>query len=266
MNPNFLDNISAMSKEFHGKYKRNLVMTSGYRSTEYQAALYKDAQAKYGENARSYVAPPGNSLHEKGIAADINYSASGKKDIDLADDTGLLAKYSLYRPLKNARSKEHWHIEPIGSRTGSNTENKNMSGDGKNDPSKKPSSGAIVAAKQEKKEVKKNNTPKTIDKTNASKETKQNLKSVDGVKVVKKPKEFACPTPEVTNTVSDKSNKEEMVNKNSKSLAQGTKSREVESSQSKDTGAKIININNTNPVEKQSFSANQLFKGGKING
>jgi len=57
-----------------------------------------------------------------------------------------------------------------------------------------------------------------------------------------------------------------LVNKNSKSLAQGTKSREVESSQSKDTGAKIININNTNPVEKQSFSANQLFKGGKING
>ena len=242
MNPNFLDNISAMSKEFYGKYKRNLVMTSGYRSSETQAALYKDAVAKYGASAGSYVAPPGRSLHEKGIAADINFSSSLKKDIDLADNTGLLAKYGLWRPLKDYKSKEHWHIEPIGSRKGAD---KSAPGDGLNNPAAKPTPKALTETKQEMK-------PKPATKTADTKSIKPNPEAV------KKQKELLTP-------VTNKCNKEQAVNTNSKSLAQGTKSREAEGSQSNKTGANIININSSNSNEKQSGSAKELFREGKIN-
>lgn len=50
---------------------------SGYRSPEHQGRLYQDALEKYGspEAARKWVAPPGKSQHNHGLAADLRYGS-----------------------------------------------------------------------------------------------------------------------------------------------------------------------------------------------
>ena len=83
-------------------------LVSGYRSTERQSELWADAVAKYGdpEVADNWVAPPGRSMHERGLAVDLG------GDLELAvhviDELGL----PLWRPLAN----EPWHFELQGSR------------------------------------------------------------------------------------------------------------------------------------------------------
>ena len=81
---------------------------SGDRDSETQARLWEEAVATYGpDEARNWVAPPGHSNHEKGIA------------IDFGGDMALLAQlapqYGLYQPM----DWEPWHWEPLGSRDGS---------------------------------------------------------------------------------------------------------------------------------------------------
>lgn len=79
---------------------------SGDRDTETQTRLWNEAVAKYGEEeARNWVAPPGHSNHEKGIAVDIG------GDLELAAQ--LAPQFGLYRPM----SWEPWHFEPVGSRS-----------------------------------------------------------------------------------------------------------------------------------------------------
>lgn len=54
------------------QFGKSVHVTSGYRSTVKQKALYDEAVAKYGsKKAGDHVAPPGNSQHELGTAADI---------------------------------------------------------------------------------------------------------------------------------------------------------------------------------------------------
>jgi hypothetical protein len=83
-------------------------LVSGYRSTERQSDLWTDALAKYGdpEVADNWVAPPGRSMHERGLAVDLG------GDLDLA--VGLVDELQLplWRPLDN----EPWHFELVGSR------------------------------------------------------------------------------------------------------------------------------------------------------
>ena len=52
-----------------------ITINSGFRSPERQAQLYEEALAKYGSEAeaRKWVAPPGNSRHNHGLAADLAY-------------------------------------------------------------------------------------------------------------------------------------------------------------------------------------------------
>lgn len=80
-------------------------LVSGDRDTETQTRLWNEAVAKYGpEEARNWVAPPGHSNHEKGIAADLG------GNLELAAQ--LAPQFGLYRPM----SWEPWHFEPVGSR------------------------------------------------------------------------------------------------------------------------------------------------------
>jgi hypothetical protein len=84
-----------------------LTVTSGYRSNERQAELFAAAVRKYGSEAaaRKWVAPPGKSKHNHGVAADLGGNLSVLND-------ALLRKYGLYRPMQ----WEPWHVELIGSR------------------------------------------------------------------------------------------------------------------------------------------------------
>lgn len=81
-------------------------LVSGFRSEERQAALWRDAVAKYGSEsaARKWVAPPGKSNHNRGQAVDI-----GGTDEGMAWARQNLARYGLWQPM----SHEPWHFEVL---------------------------------------------------------------------------------------------------------------------------------------------------------
>lgn len=102
LNKQFESALNRLIKDSGGRIK----VTSGYRSVERQTQLWNAALKKYGspEAARKWVAPPGKSNHNHGLAADI----AGDKKWAHAN----AAKYGLVFPLAN----EDWHIEPINAR------------------------------------------------------------------------------------------------------------------------------------------------------
>jgi D-alanyl-D-alanine carboxypeptidase-like protein/putative Flp pilus-assembly TadE/G-like protein len=83
-------------------------VVSGYRSTAEQSRLWDDALTRYGvpEAADDWVAPPGSSMHERGLAVDL------AGDLRLAVATVDRLGLPLWRPLEN----EPWHFELVGSR------------------------------------------------------------------------------------------------------------------------------------------------------
>lgn len=78
-------------------------VVSGFRSSDKQTILWADAVARYGtaEAADDWVARPGTSMHEKGLAVDLGgnleMAAAIVADLDLP----------LHRPLPH----EPWHFE-----------------------------------------------------------------------------------------------------------------------------------------------------------
>lgn len=110
------DTISGLDAEFRQSFERmikdapehvrkELKITSGYRSPELQEQLWRDALKKYGsaKEARKWVAPPGRSQHNKGMAKDLHYASDRTKEW-VHKNAG---NYGLAFPLKN----EPWHIE-----------------------------------------------------------------------------------------------------------------------------------------------------------
>lgn len=105
LNAEFQANLNRMIADSGGRLK----ITSGYRSVDRQRQLFDAAVKKYGSvaAARKWVAPPGRSNHNHGLAADLGYSADGR-----AWAHANAEKYGLYFPLAN----ESWHIEPLTTR------------------------------------------------------------------------------------------------------------------------------------------------------
>ncbi|WP_019403037.1 MULTISPECIES: M15 family metallopeptidase [unclassified Chelatococcus] len=96
--------------------RQNLRINSGYRSPERQAQLFDQALAKYGSEqaARKWVAPPGRSRHNFGMAVDLGY---GQKGTPIYDEVRQWVhqnanRFGLHFPMAH----EPWHVEPIGSR------------------------------------------------------------------------------------------------------------------------------------------------------
>ena len=89
---------------------------SAYRSVERQAQLYADAVRKYGSEAaaRKWVAPPGRSNHNRGLAVDLSYTGDGR---EWAHQNAY--RFGLHFPMDH----EPWHIEPIGVRDGTYNRN-----------------------------------------------------------------------------------------------------------------------------------------------
>ena len=96
--------VEALIKASAGRVR----LVSGYRSGERQSELWADAVAKYGdpEVADNWVAPPGGSMHERGLAVDLG------GDLELAVRLIDELQLPLWRPLSN----EPWHFELLGSR------------------------------------------------------------------------------------------------------------------------------------------------------
>lgn len=85
---------------------------SGRRSPERQAQLWAEAVKKYGdpEIADNWVARPGHSKHEVGLAADLAYADAAAKSWAHQN----AAQFGIHFPLAN----EDWHAELMGTRGG----------------------------------------------------------------------------------------------------------------------------------------------------
>lgn len=97
-----------------------LRITSAYRSPEVQAVLWENALAKYGspEAARKWVAPPGKSQHNFGMAVDFaDASGSLLRDPNSREARWIAenaARFGLAVPM----SWEPWQVELAGARDG----------------------------------------------------------------------------------------------------------------------------------------------------
>lgn len=99
----------------------SVTITSGTRTPERQAELWKQALAKYGDEAtaRKWVAPPPGyklsdgsiaqgSFHQKGLANDLKFENDAVRKW-VHENAG---RFGLYFPLDN----EPWHVELRGTR------------------------------------------------------------------------------------------------------------------------------------------------------
>jgi hypothetical protein len=113
MTSDFNGSLERMFSEAPPEIQAQLRVGSGFRSVERQAQLWADALVKYGspEAARKWVAPPGNSQHNMGNAADLKYLDPAAK----AWAHQNASRYGLAFPLGN----EPWHIELASARGGS---------------------------------------------------------------------------------------------------------------------------------------------------
>lgn len=98
--------FAEMAKEFKEKFGHAPTITGGKRSLAKQAQLFQELGPARAAKPQPY-AP-----HIAGLALD-----AMSNDMTVADNSGLLAKHGLWRPLKNwKRTKEPWHVEVMGSR------------------------------------------------------------------------------------------------------------------------------------------------------
>jgi hypothetical protein len=106
LHPDLARAVGRLISAAHGAVR----VVSGYRSPDEQAALWADALRRYGsaEVADDWVAPPGRSMHNKGLAVDLG------GDLELAARLVQELGLPLHRPLPN----EPWHFELVGTRAG----------------------------------------------------------------------------------------------------------------------------------------------------
>ena len=93
LNPEFASRLRCLFANVPG-----LSIVSGFRTHAEQAALY--------EEKPELAAPPGHSMHELGLAADLAFSSESSRD-QAHSSAGSCG-------LEFPMSYEPWHIEPIG--------------------------------------------------------------------------------------------------------------------------------------------------------
>jgi hypothetical protein len=112
--------ITNLDPEFAGQLQRfvsarpGISIYSGARSIERQQQLWDAKLKETGGDvaaARKWVAPPGKSKHNHGLAGDLRYADDAARQWAHAN----AGAYGLNFPMKH----EPWHIEPIGARASS---------------------------------------------------------------------------------------------------------------------------------------------------
>lgn len=91
LNDELKSRMTAMASEYLQKYGQKIIITSAYRTTEDQIRLRSQGAAA---GAKYLVGSVGGSLHLTGNAVDID-----SRQAELAESSGLLAKYGLVRPI-----------------------------------------------------------------------------------------------------------------------------------------------------------------------
>lgn len=100
LNPEVKRLFLAMAEEYGEQTSQSIQVNRGFATRDEQAAQYNKDPRK--------AAPPGSSLHEFGLAIDIN-----SVDANRLEKLGLMRKYGFTRPVGG----ETWHIEPAGIST-----------------------------------------------------------------------------------------------------------------------------------------------------
>jgi putative chitinase len=109
LKPTMKRRFTAMAAEHYQKTGKKLQINSALRTRADQERMWK----KYGPKR---AAPPGRSLHESGVAIDVN-----TPDVQRLQKLGLLKKYGFWLPYF---PKETWHLEPVeGSKAGGQPDN-----------------------------------------------------------------------------------------------------------------------------------------------
>src|SRR5215471_14162749 len=104
VNPQLASAVQAMINLSGGR----IWVNSGFRDHALQAQLYAQAVRQHGAaQAGNWVAPPGHSNHERGLAVDLG------GDMSLAHQ--LAPRVGLWFPM----SWEPWHVEMPSTRQGS---------------------------------------------------------------------------------------------------------------------------------------------------
>lgn len=112
LNPQVQAALARMVAAMPAGIRGGLRINSGFRSERRQAELFSQAVQKYGSEqaARRWVAPPGRSQHNHGMAVDLGFGSPEVKDW-VRQNAGA---YGLTFPMAH----EPWHIELAGGRSG----------------------------------------------------------------------------------------------------------------------------------------------------
>lgn len=116
LNPEFRDRVAAMMDAANAELGGKMTIYSGYRSVAHQQRLWDQGAAKYPDPAvrRKWIAKPGGSMHNYGLAVDLRWNGGRVGENSPANKwmKENLGRFGLTRPM----SYEHWHVEPIGAR------------------------------------------------------------------------------------------------------------------------------------------------------
>lgn len=112
LNPAFASQVEDMYWGMPADLRQHVSIVSGFRSPEHQARLYESALQRYGSEAeaRRWVAPPGNSRHNYGLAVDFGWGTPEAREWVHAN----AGNFGLHFPM----DWENWHLEPIGAEGG----------------------------------------------------------------------------------------------------------------------------------------------------
>ncbi len=107
----FQQKLAKMVASMPADLRGTVTINSGFRDIQRQQELWLEALKKYGspEVARKWVAPPGNSQHNKGNAADLGFANDSARQW-VHENAG---NFGLSFPLSN----ENWHIEDSAARS-----------------------------------------------------------------------------------------------------------------------------------------------------
>ena len=119
LTPQATANLTNMASDYNSTTGKKLKINSGFRSREKQAQLYADYKA--GKPGANPANPPGSSLHEVGLAVDIDPS-----QVDEMDRMGLIAKNGFERI---SGPKERQHIQLAGAQSAISSGTNFVSGD-----------------------------------------------------------------------------------------------------------------------------------------
>jgi hypothetical protein len=116
MNPAFRDSVAAMMDAAAAELGGSMHIYSGYRSIEHQQRLWDEGAAKYPdpEVRDNWIARPGSSNHNYGLAADLRWNGArieyGTPISNWMEQN--LGRFGLTRPMSN----EGWHVEPFDAK------------------------------------------------------------------------------------------------------------------------------------------------------